>query len=54
MVCGHLEDMGSNKADERIGLTVGFGEHEANVSKVDLKKFNIVRCPSVFARSKLI
>ncbi|CZR55842.1 uncharacterized protein PAC_05730 [Phialocephala subalpina] len=23
------------------GLTVGFGEHEANVSKVDLKKFNI-------------
>lgn len=29
-------------ADVMIGLTVGLGEHEANVSKVDLRKFNIV------------
>lgn len=44
------EEVCSNSS---LGLTVGLGEHEINVSKHDLRKFNIVRDVKNVCRTEL-
>lgn len=54
MVCCSLKEIKLHEADEIIGLTVGLGEHQVNVSKEDLKKFNIVSLLNLHGELKLM